>query len=157
MRQPTCISGAKRLAGHPMTGERLKAAQFYCGRCCERFQVRLSPPWLYPDWNGKAETISELVPRWFATQLATSKRSCAGFRHVRSADIDRYPRGRPARGFQIEPGPISTADEVRLIEALGETGLRHIQACSFVSPRVVPQWSDAEAVVAQFRPRTGVT
>ena len=63
----------------------------------------------------------------------------------------------PREGFQIEPGPISTADKIRLIEALGETGLRHIQACSFVSPRVVPQWSDAEEVVAEFRPRTGVT
>ena len=52
---------------------------------------------------------------------------------------------------------VSAGDKVRLIEALGETGLRHIQACSFVSPRVVPQWSDAEDVVRQFRPRTGIT
>ncbi|MGE0516668.1 MAG: hydroxymethylglutaryl-CoA lyase, partial [Hyphomicrobiaceae bacterium] len=49
----------------------------------------------------------------------------------------------PREGFQIEPGPIPTSDKIRLIEALAETGLQHIQACSFVSPRVVPQWADA--------------
>src|SRR6202048_3193211 len=50
----------------------------------------------------------------------------------------------PREGFQIEPGPISTADKIRLIEALAETGLHHIQAASFVSPRIVRGWADAE-------------
>ena len=40
----------------------------------------------------------------------------------------------PREGFQIEPGPISTADKIKLIEALAETGLHHIQAASFVIP-----------------------
>jgi isopropylmalate/homocitrate/citramalate synthase len=62
----------------------------------------------------------------------------------------------PREGFQIEPGPIPTADKIRLIEALAETGLHHIQACSFVNPRVVPGWADAEAVIAGFKPREGV-
>ena len=62
----------------------------------------------------------------------------------------------PREGFQIEPGPISTEDKIRLIEALAETGLHHIQACSFVSPRIVPGWADAEAVIAGFTPRPGV-
>jgi isopropylmalate/homocitrate/citramalate synthase len=62
----------------------------------------------------------------------------------------------PREGFQIEPGPISTADKIRLIEALSDTGLHHIQACSFVNTRLVPGWADAEAVVAGFRPRPGV-
>jgi isopropylmalate/homocitrate/citramalate synthase len=62
----------------------------------------------------------------------------------------------PREGFQIEPGPISTADKVRLIEALAETGLTHIQVCSFVSPRVVPSWADAESVVAGFRALPGI-
>jgi isopropylmalate/homocitrate/citramalate synthase len=62
----------------------------------------------------------------------------------------------PREGFQIEPGPIGTADKIRLIEALAETGLHHIQACSFVSPRIVPGWADAEAVIGGFRPRPGV-
>ena len=63
----------------------------------------------------------------------------------------------PREGFQIEPGPIATADKIRLIEALGETGLHSIQVCSFVNTRLVPGWADAEEVVTRFRPRTGIT
>ena len=62
----------------------------------------------------------------------------------------------PREGFQIEKGPIATADKVALIEALAATGLRHIQVASFVSPKLVPGWADAEAVVAGFAPREGV-
>jgi hydroxymethylglutaryl-CoA lyase len=62
----------------------------------------------------------------------------------------------PREGFQIEPGPISTADKIRVIEGLAETGLHHIQACSFVNPRVVPGWADAEQVVAGFKAKPGV-
>ena len=62
----------------------------------------------------------------------------------------------PREGFQIEPGPIPTADKIKLIEALSETGLHHIQACSFVNPRLVPGWADAEAVVEGFKPTDGV-
>ncbi len=62
----------------------------------------------------------------------------------------------PREGFQIEPGPISTADKIKLIDALSETGLHHIQACSFVNPRLVPGWADAEAVVEGFTPKDGV-
>lgn len=63
----------------------------------------------------------------------------------------------PREGFQIEPGPISSADKIRLIEALAETGLRAIQICSFVSARVVPSWADAEEVAAKVRTKAGVT
>jgi hydroxymethylglutaryl-CoA lyase len=62
----------------------------------------------------------------------------------------------PREGFQIEPGPISTGDKIRLIEALAETGLHHIQACSFVNPRIVPGWADAEDVIAGFKAKPGV-
>jgi isopropylmalate/homocitrate/citramalate synthase len=62
----------------------------------------------------------------------------------------------PREGFQIEPGPIPSADKIRLIEALAETGLHHIQACSFVNTRLVPGWADAEAVVAGFTAKPGV-
>jgi isopropylmalate/homocitrate/citramalate synthase len=69
--------------------------------------------------------------------------------------VDIHEEG-PREGFQIEPGPISTADKIRLIEALAETGLHHIQACSFVNPRIVPGWADAEAVIAGFKAKPGV-
>jgi len=62
----------------------------------------------------------------------------------------------PREGFQIEPGPISTEDKIKLIDALSDTGLKHIQACSFVNPRLVPGWADAEAVVEGFTAREGV-
>lgn len=52
----------------------------------------------------------------------------------------------PREGFQIEPGPIATADKIRLIDALSETGVEHIQIVSFVNPRRVPGMADAEDV-----------
>ncbi|MGO4174509.1 hydroxymethylglutaryl-CoA lyase [Bosea sp. TAF32] len=72
------------------------------------------------------------------------------------ASIEIHEEG-PREGFQIEPGPIATADKVRLIEALAETGLKRIQVCSFVNPRVVPGWADADDVVAQMKPKDGVS
>ncbi|WP_137920520.1 hydroxymethylglutaryl-CoA lyase [Hydrogenophaga sp. 2FB] len=62
----------------------------------------------------------------------------------------------PREGFQIEPGPVATADKVRLIEALAETGLTEIQCVSFVNPARVPGMVDAEAVAAAIRKRPGV-
>jgi isopropylmalate/homocitrate/citramalate synthase len=69
--------------------------------------------------------------------------------------VDIHEEG-PREGFQIEPGPISTTDKIRLIDALSQTGLRHIQVCSFVNPRLVPGWADAEAVVAGFAAKGGI-
>jgi hydroxymethylglutaryl-CoA lyase len=63
----------------------------------------------------------------------------------------------PREGFQIEPGPISSEDKIAFIDALSETGLRHIQVCSFVNPRVVPGWADAETVVGGFKVNPDVT
>jgi isopropylmalate/homocitrate/citramalate synthase len=71
------------------------------------------------------------------------------------SSVDIHEEG-PREGFQIEPGPISTADKIRLIEALAETGLKHIQVCSFVNQRLVPGWADAEAVVAGFKAKPGI-
>lgn len=62
----------------------------------------------------------------------------------------------PREGFQIEPGPVSTADKIRLVEALSQTGLTSIQVCSFVSQRLVPGWADADAVVAALTKPDGV-
>jgi hydroxymethylglutaryl-CoA lyase len=62
----------------------------------------------------------------------------------------------PREGFQIEPGPIETSEKIRLIEALADTGLQHIQICSFVNPKVVPGWADADAVARGFKARPGV-
>jgi len=62
----------------------------------------------------------------------------------------------PREGFQIEPGPITTDDKVRFIEALAQTGLREVQAVSFVNPQRVPGMSDAETVAHRLRSFAGV-
>lgn len=62
----------------------------------------------------------------------------------------------PREGFQIEAGPIATADKVRLIEALAETGLSSVQCVSFVNPKRVPGMADAEAVAHAIKRREGV-
>ncbi len=63
----------------------------------------------------------------------------------------------PREGFQFEKSEIATARKLELIEALAQTGLRHIQTVSFVDPRRVPGMADAEAVCAGLTPHPGVT
>jgi len=53
----------------------------------------------------------------------------------------------PRDGFQNEPEVIATADKVRLIDCLSQTGLRRLEVTSFVRPDVIPQLSDAEEVL----------
>jgi hydroxymethylglutaryl-CoA lyase len=62
----------------------------------------------------------------------------------------------PREGFQIEPGPISTADKVRFCEALAETGLHDVQCVSFVDARRVPGMADAVEVAQSIRQKPGV-
>jgi len=62
----------------------------------------------------------------------------------------------PREGFQMETGPIASADKVRLIEALALTGLEEIQCVSFVNPARVPGMADAEIVARSIRKREGV-
>ena len=62
----------------------------------------------------------------------------------------------PREGFQIEPQIFPLEDRVRLVEALAETGLTHIQVASFVSPKRVPQMADSEAFFAALRKKPGV-
>ncbi|WP_117211397.1 hydroxymethylglutaryl-CoA lyase [Allorhizocola rhizosphaerae] len=51
----------------------------------------------------------------------------------------------PRDGLQNEQ-PVPTADKVRLIEALGATGVGRIEAVSFVHPKAIPQMADADEV-----------
>ena len=62
----------------------------------------------------------------------------------------------PREGFQIETGPIATADKVRFCEALAETGLHEVQCVSFVDARRVPGMADAMEVAAAIRQRPDV-
>ena len=62
----------------------------------------------------------------------------------------------PREGFQIEKGPIATANKIALIDALSQTGIDRIQIVSFVNPKNVPGMADAEDVVRCITPRPGV-
>src|SRR5260370_2043268 len=66
----------------------------------------------------------------------------------------------PREGFQFEgigqPDKISTADKIRLVEALPQTVMRTIQFASFFSPRQVPQIADPQAGCAGIPKRPGV-
>lgn len=64
--------------------------------------------------------------------------------------------GRPARvtirevgprdGIQSERATVATEDKIRLLNALGRSGVPRIEAVSFVSPKAVPQMADARDV-----------
>ena len=54
----------------------------------------------------------------------------------------------PRDGLQNEE-PIPTEAKVRLIDALSATGVRRIEAVSFVHPKAIPQMADADDVWAQ--------
>jgi hydroxymethylglutaryl-CoA lyase len=63
----------------------------------------------------------------------------------------------PRDGFQNEPEVIATGDKVRLIDALMRTGVRRIEATSFVRPDVIPQLADADEVLARIEAPDGVS
>ena len=62
----------------------------------------------------------------------------------------------PREGFQSEKKAIPVAEKVRLIEALAETGLKHIACVSYVNPKRVPSMADAEEVAAAIHQRPGI-
>jgi hydroxymethylglutaryl-CoA lyase len=56
----------------------------------------------------------------------------------------------PRDGLQNED-PVPTAAKVALLDALSQTGVRRIEAVSFVHPRAIPQMADADEVWAGAR------
>ena len=62
----------------------------------------------------------------------------------------------PRDGLQNEPVMVATADKIALIDRLTATGLRSIEATSFVSPKWVPQLADAAEVFAGITRKPGV-
>ena len=51
-------------------------------------------------------------------------------------------------GFQNEARFVETADKIKLIDALSQTGVAKIEATAFVSPKAVPNMRDAAEVMA---------
>lgn len=62
----------------------------------------------------------------------------------------------PRDGLQNEKNIIATADKVELINRLTQTGLRTIEATSFVSPKWVPQLADAAEVFSAIQRKPGI-
>lgn len=71
-------------------------------------------------------------------------------RHVKLVEVG------PRDGLQNEPSPIETHAKVELINRLSHTGLRTIEATSFVSTKWVPQLADAAEVLTQITRKEGV-
>ena len=63
----------------------------------------------------------------------------------------------PRDGLQNEKAIIGTADKIALIDRLSATGLRTIEATSFVSPKWIPQLADAAEVFSGIHRRPGVS
>ena len=61
----------------------------------------------------------------------------------------------PRDGLQNET-TVPIVDRVRLIDALSATGLRRIEAVSFVSPKAIPPMAGADEVMARISRRPGV-
>ncbi|MGZ6931777.1 MAG: hydroxymethylglutaryl-CoA lyase [Acidimicrobiia bacterium] len=61
----------------------------------------------------------------------------------------------PRDGLQNE-ATVPVADRIRLIDALSSTGLRRIEAVSFVSPAAIPPMAGAAEVMAGITRRPGV-
>lgn len=62
----------------------------------------------------------------------------------------------PRDGLQPEQ-PVSVAERIRLVEALQDAGVRHLEVTAFVSPRAVPAMAGAAQVFAGIRRRPGAT
>ncbi len=60
-------------------------------------------------------------------------------------------------GLQNEKTIIPTATKIELIDRLSATGLRTIEATSFVSPKWVPQLADASEVFRRITKKPGVS
>jgi hydroxymethylglutaryl-CoA lyase len=61
----------------------------------------------------------------------------------------------PRDGLQNE-APVATDAKVELIDALSQTGVRRIEAVSFVHPKAIPQMADADEVWRRIRRRYDV-
>lgn len=63
----------------------------------------------------------------------------------------------PRDGLQNESAIVATEVKLELIRRLADSGLTHIEATAFVSPRRVPQMADHDAVMRGVPRRAGLT
>ena len=75
---------------------------------------------------------------------------------MRPSHVTLYEVG-PRDGLQAEAEMVSAADKIALIDKLSVSGLKYIEATSFVSKKWVPQMADAAEVMAGIARKAGVT
>lgn len=75
---------------------------------------------------------------------------------TRPSHVTLYEVG-PRDGLQAEAQIVPAATKIVLIDRLSQTGLRFIEASSFVSPKWVPQMADAAEVMAGITRRPYLT
>src|SRR6266576_2272514 len=63
----------------------------------------------------------------------------------------------PRDGLQNEKALIPTAQKIQFIQMLADAGLPVVEATSFVSPRAIPQLSDASEVMANLSRRSSTS
>jgi hydroxymethylglutaryl-CoA lyase/(R)-citramalyl-CoA lyase len=63
----------------------------------------------------------------------------------------------PRDGLQNDPALVAPEQRAELCRRLATTGLRRVEAASFVHPKLVPQMAGAEEVLAALEPTDGVT
>ncbi|MDR6841054.1 hydroxymethylglutaryl-CoA lyase [Pseudoxanthomonas sacheonensis] len=73
------------------------------------------------------------------------------------SDFVRIVEVGPRDGLQNEKTIIATADKIELIDRLSRTGLRSIEATSFVSPKWIPQLADAAEVFGAIDRKPGIS
>lgn len=59
-------------------------------------------------------------------------------------------------GLQHEAAVLPTEAKAAMLERIADCGFRRIEITSFAHPKYIPQFADAEAVLAAVRPRPGV-
>ena len=62
----------------------------------------------------------------------------------------------PRDGLQNEDATVPTDAKVAFIDKLSASGLQHIEATAFVSPKAIPRLADAEEVCKRITRAPGV-
>src|SRR5438270_3163495 len=100
-----------------------------------------------PSWHPRScATSSSPASNWPAPRTAASARDATACPLSEMDFVDIREVG-PRDGLQSEK-QLPVEERVQLITALIDSGVRHIEACSFVSPKAVPSMAGAADVMA---------
>src|SRR5260370_26553782 len=88
--------------------------------------------------------LLSVFPGFRMRTVARFNRNLSSHRFLRtsshtSAKFVKIVEVGPRDGLQNETRPVTVEEKITLIDRLGETGLKAIEAGSFVSPKWVPQ------------------